>query len=280
MSRCAVYFVKNDCPAPYLVAIHGAIAEVNKSHHGKKKVDVLRYVELNTRDSHGLYEAVIIASSYVTLNEFDKAAKARNCAEALEYKHPDYPGERFHFEIKGDGRADIWVAPEDACVHLTGEDVCQRRWNIRGYSPAGMFIKEVVFVGPNVAVRNALRRYKHAAREVRESWRYKLDGKNTGGMTEQQWGKISDALGCWGAMYLFTSEGTVIKVTRKEMNWVRPTTPEGRQFYTRMVHNGYIQIPLPTVLREYDRSSCARRTLFEDSVVTMALTHDAEATRH
>lgn len=281
MSHRPVYFVKGDCPAPYLVAIHGAIAEVNKLHHGKKKVDVVRYVELATRDSHGLYEAVIIANSYGILEEFYKYAKARNCVEALEYKYPEYAHDRFHFELKGDGRAAIWVASNDAHVHITEDDVCMRPWNIRGYAPSHSFIKEIVFVGPNVAVRNAMRRYKNAKREVRESWRYQLNGETTSGMTEQQWSTIAEALGAWGAMFLFTSEGTVIKVTRNKMEWVRPEPLEGRNYYTRMIHNGYQKFPINTLLREYEHacSGLHRRPAFQESVVTVALTSEIEARR-
>lgn len=280
MSWRAVYFVKNDCPAPYLVAIHGAIAAVNQLHYGKKKkVDVVRFVELAARDSNGLYEAMVIATSDSALEEFYKYAKARNCVEALEYKYPDYAHDRFHFDLKGDGRAEIWVAPHDSCVHLTGDDVCNRRWNIRGYAPTGMFIKEILFVGPNTAVRNAMRRYKNAKREVRESWRYQFHDDTTTGMTEQQWGTIAEALGAWGAMYLFTSDGTVIKVARNQMEWVRPKPSEKRNYYTRMIHNGYERFPIHSVFREYPHDSCGRRSAFAETVVTMALTHEVEACR-
>ena len=282
MSRGPVYFVKGDCPAPYLVAIHGAIAAVNQLHHGReKKVDVVRFVELNKRDSKGLYEAMVIANSESALEEFRKYAKARNCLEALEYEYPDYAHDRFHFDLKGDGRAEIWVAPYDACVHLTGEDVCNRPWNIRWCAPSSSFIKEILFIGPNVAVRNAMRRYKHAKREIRESWRYKFgaEGNVQLGMTEQQWETIAEALGSWGAMYLFTSEGTVIKVTRNRMEWIRPEEPKSRDYYTRMVHNGYERFPIHTVFREHQPAGCGRRSPFEESVVTMALTHEIEARR-
>ena len=279
MSSRAVYFVKGDCPAPYLVAIHGAIAAVNKLQHGKKKVDVVRFVELLARDSKGLYEAMVIATNRATLELFYEHAKTRNCADALEYVYPDYAHDRFHFDLRGDGRAEIWVAPNDSCVHITGDDVCTRPWNVRGYAPEGLIIKEIMFVGPNVAVRNAMRRYKNAKHEVRYSWRYQFPNDVTSGMTDSQWGKVAEALGSWGAMYLFTSEDTVIKVTRNRMEWVRPEKPKSRNYYTRMVHNGYECFPICHVFREYHHDSNGRRSPFEESVVTMALTHEVEARR-
>lgn len=268
-------FVKRDCPAPYLVALHGTMADLNKAHHGKKKVDIIRWVDLPSRNSKGLYEAVIFFPSWELRHAFEKMAETQNVHNALDCHNPGYADSRHVLKLHGDGRASIWVAPGDEIIQFEGEDVCNRPWDISGYPAHGLVIKDILFVGSSVGVRNAMRHYKHAKREVRESSYFAC-----GGMTELQLERIAEALGAWATMYLITDVGTMIKLTRSGMSWVRPEEPLSNEAVTKLIYNGYRKFPLQVTLRDYKHNEISRRNPFHESVVTMALTHEIETVRH
>lgn len=274
-------FVKRDCPAPYLLGLHGTMTDLNKAHHGKKKVDVIRWVDLPSRNSKGLYEAVIFFPSWGLRQAFENMAEAQNCHNALDHHYPGYVDSRHYLKLHGDGRADIWVSPGDEIIQFEGEDVCNRPWNIFDYPAHNLVIKDILFVGSSVGVRNAMRQYKHAKREVRASGHYKYSGEaRTSGMTEVQLERIANALGYHAVMYLVTDAGTVIKVTRSGMDWVRPDKPLSNETITRLIYNGYQKFPLQVVLRDYSHTAVNRRNPFCESIVSMTLTHDIENIRH
>lgn len=282
MSSIPVYLVKKDCPAPYLVGIHNAIKLVNQIGHGRNnKHAKVWFEELKKTDGKGLYDAVVFFESYSLTDQFAKEAAKLNCLEAMEYHYPDYVSTSDHLEMDENGRVELWHPYADSMVHFTGDDVCKLPWNLREYATPGMHIEEIIFVGSNKLVTDAVRRYKYAVREIRESgfYGFGVNGKVRLGLTGELWKRIAAGLGHRATIYLITSDKTIIKVKRSGMSWVLPQKKQPRSFYSKMRLNRYKRIQLPTLAREYSALGTECFDPFLQSVVTMGLTHQAEVVR-
>lgn len=286
-----VYFIKTGCTLIQTCAIHEVIEQLNSKYRGKKQVNLIQVRALHER---GPYEAVILFDHSKLAYEFTQvwrnhvadlfrkgsdvgvSSLEKAFQDVLEFKYPDYPG-RFYFDMGHGGNTNLWVHPRDDYRFLTGDQVCNLNWNIRGYASSCVSIENILVVGPSVAVRNSVRRYRKAVLDVKTVWNYRQVNGQLGdnSINAKQWEFIASALGVYGAMYLFTSKGLVIKVNSSGMRWVRPVEPRSSSYYQNLVVNGFMKIPVPFTVRSKPIGAFTP-TPFEESVGMIALTEGIE----
>jgi hypothetical protein len=276
-----VYYIDRAMPIPMLLAYHNAILVANQRCSGKTlRTHHVRVMDVCHQAYDCTYDGAIVFHDDRAEGIFRDVCREQNLdvhAELLWERTP-YVSERVHLELRGDARMAVWHHRRDAFVHLSGDEVCDRPWDVRGNIRAKVMITDVIIAGAHNHVRKALRRYARYRDLVKHADRYNRHDQT--GMTTGDWEDI--VTGMYEAdMYLITSEGLVIKVTHGCMTWVRPSGAIPEYKYPQLAVAGWVRERIDANLKQYSRRHHSPSpSPFVDSMVGVVATSKVELGRN
>lgn len=261
------YLVPRDVDIVNLRALNDIVNHINTKIYG---ADQQPRIWLDNVE-HELYKGVINFRSQGSYNAFQEMLpdSIRHNESVIKYDYSYDHTNRVEIDLPGDGTFGIWYPRQDHYVKFSGGQVCTLPIYIPHLGSSDIHILEVHIAGSRNEVHKASRRYQHYVRGRKSA-------THPTGFFAWEWDHVADALGYEAVMYLVTTDGLVLKVTRAGMSWVHPTPYLPQRHFEYKVQNKVCVFASDKVAVYKKKPTTKPLNNFQLSMVSVAFALDAE----